>query len=481
MSTLVRPGVNVTLRSTPPSRSAPTDTGVWFVAGITESGPTTPQYIQSMSDYTRIFGQRVSYGILYDCLDIYFREGGGSAWVSRVVGPAPVTATKNLLDGSAGISLIASATGPGAAGNNIKVGVRTGGGAGTFVIFVQDSTNTEVEASPDCINQAAAIAWSFGSNYIRLAAGASSLNPANVAAAALTGGNDDRGNIVDANWATALSNMAPDLGPGQVSAPGRTSDIGHQQLVDHAGNNRRVAILDAPDTATVSTLLTSAVGARTGKQKFAAMFWPWLVVPGIVTGTARTVPPSPLVAGLCGRNDAGGMGQDSPAAGDNGVSITATALTQAAVSDTIRGQLNSGCVDVIRTLYGTIRVYGWRSLVDPLAEPDWVNFGCARLYMGIAANLQSIAEGFVFDKIDGQGKTIGLFGGALAGILAGYYNNGDLFGASPADAYLVDVGSKVNTPTTISNHELHAVCYVRMSEFAEMVQIEIYKKPITEA
>src|SRR5215831_17754270 len=158
MSTLVRPGVNVTLRSTPPVASIPTDTGVWFVAGTTDAGPLAATPIRSMADYTRLFGARVSYSVLYDSLDTYFREGGGTAYVARVVGPAAVTASKNLLDASSGVSLIVSALGPGSSGNNIKVGVRSGSGAGTFVVFVQDANNIEVEATPDCATPGAAIA-----------------------------------------------------------------------------------------------------------------------------------------------------------------------------------------------------------------------------------------------------------------------------------------------------------------------------------
>jgi hypothetical protein len=448
---------------------------------MTDAGPITPTLITSLTQFVSVFGQRVTYSPVYDALDVYFREGGSTAWVTRVVGPSAITASLNLMDNAAAVSLIASALGPGISGNSIKVGVRAGQTGGSFVVFVQDATNTEVEASPDCLNQQSAVNWAKYSAYIRLTLGVSTLNPANVAATALAGGNDDRANVTDAQWLNALNSITTDLGPGQISAPGRTTDIGHQQLVDHAFNHKRVAILDAPDTSTVATLLASATGARTGNQKFAAMFWPWIIVPGVVSGTTRSIPPCALIAGILSRNDGGDFGPNTPAAGDNGVSIYAQDLTQASVSDIIRGQLNTGCVDVVRRMFGGIRVYGWRSLVDPIAEQGWVNFGCARLYMAIAADANDVAEGFVFDTIDGAGHTISAFNGALAGMLQVYYNTGDLYGASATEAFFVDTGSQVNTPQTIANHELHAVCYVKMSEFAEMVQIEVYKKPIQEA
>jgi hypothetical protein len=433
-----------------------------------------------MADYMNIFGQRVSYSVLYDALDVFFREGGAHAVISRVCGPAAVTSTLNLNDAAAAVSLVASALGPGASGNTIKVGVRAGQGSGTFVIFVQDVTNTEVETSPDLADPPTAILWAQYSSHIRLTAGPSANDPVVIAATALGGGNDDRTNITDAQWQTALDAITSDFGPGQVSAPGRTSDIGHQQLVNHVGAHSRVAILDAPDTGTVATLTSSAINARVGTySKFGAMFWPWLTVPGVVSGSNRNVPPSGLIAGLLGRNDSQGMGPDQAAAGDNGISLFTIGLSQKAVTDSVRQSLNGSGVDVIRALYGSFRNYGWRSLSDPVAEIDWVNFGCGRLYMAIAADAHSIADGFIFDKLDGAGHTIASFNGVLTGMLQGYYNSGDLYGASPADAFFVDTGPSVNTPTTIANHELHAVLNVRMSEFAEMVQIEVYKKPIT--
>jgi phage tail sheath protein FI len=477
-TTLIRPGVNVTLRSNPSALGGPTNTGVWFVVGLTDAGPTKPTLIRNMNDYLALFGQRVAYSVLYDALDMFFREGGGSAYIARVVGPAAVTASHNLLDASAGIALVASALGPGASGNAVSVGVRAGQGAGNFVVFVVVG-GVEVETSPDLADNPTAVLWAQNSQNIRLALGASANDPAVAAAAALAGGNDDRSNIVDAQWQAALDAITTDFGPGQVSAPGRTTDPGHQQLVTHAGAHRRVAILDAPDTATLATLQASALGARVGtSSKFGSMYWPWQIIPGVVSGSTRSVPPSALIAGLLARNDNAGLGPDQAAAGDQGVSLATIALSQPAMSDTNRQTANQSGVNVVRSMYGTFRNYGWRSLVDPVAEQDWVNFGCGRLYMAIAADAQALAEGFMFDKIDGRGSTISKFNGVLSAMLQGYYNSGDLYGASASDAYFVDTGSSVNTPTTIANHELHAVLNVRMSEFAEMVQIEVYKIPI---
>jgi hypothetical protein len=483
----VRPGVTITQRSTPSPRANPADTGVWSVVGITDAGPLAPSnspafttLIQSMADFERLYGLRSTVNsLLYDELDLFFREGGSRAWVSRVVGPAAAVATKNLLDVGAGISLVATSIGPGSFYNTVKIGVRAGTVSG-FVIFIQDANNVEVETSPDLATQNAAILWSQSSNYVRLTLGATALNPNPAAAAVLAGGNLDQAGIADAQWQAALDRITSDFGTGQVSAPGRVTAVGHAQVLAHARTNRRDAILDGTDTATTGTVTTLAAADRVGDQRFGGLFWPWLIIPGIVAGTFRTVPPCGLVAGILARNDASGLGPAAPAAGDAGVSRYATGLTQAGVTDTVRQTMNASSVNVIRMMYASARVYGWRSLVDPTADPDWVNLGSVRLYMAISADASLAAEGFAFDKIDGQGKKIAEFNGVLKGILMDYYSSGDLYGDTADQAFYVDTGPNVNTPTRLANNELHAVLNVKMSPFAEWVQIEIVKRPITE-
>jgi hypothetical protein len=475
----VRPGVSVVLRSTPVPRSLDTDLGTSFVVGTADAGPLAPTLIGSMADFERIFGPRVSYSVLYDALDLYFREGGSRAYVSRVVGPAATTGIKNLNDAGAAVALIASAIGPGASSSAISVGVRAGVGAGTFVIFVVVG-GVEVETSGDLDDTVAAVNWGKYSNYIRLALGASANDPAVAAAAALSAGTEDRAAITEAHRQIAIDRFVPDLGPGQVWDPGISTSAGHQRVLAHAAANRRWAILDGPDTPTVATLQAAVVADRAGNQRYGAFFAPWLISPGVVSGTVRSVPPSPVVAGILARNEAAGFGPSDPAAGDNGPSLATTDLTQVPWSDANRTALNASGVNVIRSLFGTNRVYGWRSAVDPNADADWINAGHARLYMAIAWRGYVIGQSYIFDKIDGAGATISNFGKDLSAMLSEYWKSGDLYGATQMEAFRVDVGPTVNTPARLAANELHAVLHVKMSPFAEFVMIEIVKRPITE-
>jgi hypothetical protein len=91
-----------------------------------------------------------------------------------------------------------------------------------------------------------------------------------------------------------------------------------------------------------------------------------------------------------------------------------------------------------------------------------------------------IGAQFNFAQIDPQGLLLSAFNGALVANLAGYYAKGSLFGATAADAFSVNTGSTVNTPTTIANRQLCAIENVRMSPSAELVSITIVRYPVTQ-
>lgn len=482
----LRPSVVIQVKDAPPSRGLPTDTGKWFVAGLTERGPDDAAILlRSMADYDRVYGARVSYGVLYDSLETFFKEGGKEAYVGRVVGPAKTKATKTLNDraGSPLPTLRVDAYGPGAWGANVTVEVQNGSVSNTYVlIFVYNGV--EVERTPDLANPQAAVAWSAGSSYVRItdlgsATAAPNNNPAVLAASALVGGTDDRTNITDTQWLNALNLFVGGYGPGQVSAPGQTTSARYTQVQAHASANNRRALLDAADTATIATV-TSAADAQRTNGRFSGLIWPWIKVPAIdLISTQRVVPPCALLAGLIARSDAT-MHPNTAAAGDNGVSRTTVALSQAAVTDTVRDQLNSKGVMVIREMYGGFRNYGFRSLADPINDPDWINFANSRLLMAIVAQANEIAEQFILKPIDGQRILTNQFGGELKGMLLDYWKQNALFGATSEEAFFVDVGDAVNTPTTMQNNELHADISLKMSPFAELVIITIVKLMITE-
>lgn len=482
-----RPGTSISITSATPPRQAPTDTSTFFCAGITEKGSHTAAVkVTSMAQFESLFGERVSQGAVWDAMDTFFREGGSQAYIGRVVGPTPVYASAKIFDQSGSVdpgdvALVATATSVGTWANELNVVVDYDSGA--FTLTVTHETDGTLETSPSLADRDEAIAWAADSDYISLALGASNEDPRD-GTYSLASGTDDYASATDATWEAALNLFTADLGPGQVAAPGRTTTQGHTDIMEHAENFNRIALLDGADTATVATHTAEAATLRAlGTEARTAMYLaPWLEVPGVLPGTTRTVAPSGTVAGIMARNDQAGKGQNEPSANELGQSRFASDVSQVNWTDDERNTLNDAGVNVIRNMFEGVRLYGYRTLVDPLgADADYLNAANMRLLMAIKAQADLIAERYVLRQIDGRGILIAQFGGDLRGMLLPYYSAGSLYGSTPDEAFVVDVGPAVNTEETIADGELHAVVGVRMAPFAELVVIDIVKVPVSEA
>jgi phage tail sheath protein FI len=281
----------------------------------------------------------------------------------------------------------------------------------------------------------------------------------------------------------ALLLFTRDLGPGQVSAPGRSTATAFTCLAVHAEATNRVAICDAPNTATVATLtaLATPAGITANQERITSIFAPWVVVPGVTSGT-RTIPPSGIVAGLMAKNDSAGVNPNQPSAGQLGQSAYASDASFAYI-DVDRTTLNANGINLLKLVAGSVRVYGYRTLADPSValEANYLQLSNARLYMRIQAELDAIGERFIFRQIDGQRLTINEYGGVLTGALLPYWQRGSLYGTNPEDAFRVDVGPNINTDVTIANGDLRASIMLRMSPFAEEVFMDLVKTKITEA
>ena len=472
---MARPGVEVAVRDAAPPRSAPQGIDAWFVTGISEQGPDTPYLVRGFSEFQSRFGARLANSLLYDSLEAFFREGGTRAYVSRVLGPTPVKAFVVLLDGSAGQVLRVEALDYGSYANALNAVVAIAGS--DFTITITHDTLGTLETSPTLADKQAAIDWSASSSYVRItSAGASVLDPA-AGTFSLATGTDDSGNATETQWTTALGRFTSDLGAGQVSAPGRTTSAAQIALLAHAAAQNRVALVDPVNGADRATLVAAAAALRSdANARYGAMFAPWAQIPGIVAGTLRTVPYSAIQAGLMARQ----VRANEPAAGFNGRAQYAVGVVTS-FTDADRETLNTGGVNIARMLNGGVTTYGYRTLVSPTGLPGWLSLGGTRLIMEATSKFEAIGEQYAFAQIDGEGRVFQRLAGQLTGVCIQYYEESQLYGATPQDAFLVDTGDAVNTSTTIANGDIRAVVYLKVSPFAELVRMEIVKKQITKA
>jgi hypothetical protein len=478
----VRPGTDVAILDSAPPRSAPQTTDAAFFVGLTEQGPLGPQLVETLADFRTRFGARVSYGALYDALEVFFREGGSRAYISRVVGASAVVAGRTLNDGSAVATIKVSAIGPGAFANVYTVAVATVSGG--FTITVADGAGTVITRSPVLADKNAAVDWGVADPSVDVTIAGAGGNPATLSAAVMSGGTDDRASVVDTDWRTALNRFTPALGPGQVLAPGNTAAASRTYLLQHASANRRIALLDASDTATVATVVTEVTTIRTNAgndvARWGALFAPWIRVNGIAAGTTREVAPSSIVAGIMGRNDVAGTAIGQPSAGTiYGISRTALALAQP-YTDTDTATLYNAQANSIRTGPNGIMVYGDQALCDPLVYPLWQGLGSNRTVMKIAAQADAILQNHVFAVMDGQGHEFAKLAGELVGMLMPIWEEGSLYGATFDEAARVDTGPKVNTPASIAARELHATVAVKTSPAADWVTLNLVRVATTE-
>jgi hypothetical protein len=325
------------------------------------------------------------------------------------------------------------------------------------------------------------VAWSAGSAYIRVTADDedAELQPG---LWAFTGGSDGTVPVVDPDvLLEACLEIDPALGPGQLSAPGKTALGQHEALLRGADFGNRVAFLDADPTADEAELTAHVKQLRTLEvDRCGGLFAPRAVIPGLAINTRRIVPWSGIQSGLTAHRDTfGNIAQ--PAAGRYGISRAAFALERE-YDDDERERLMLAGVNTARVIQQSVRAYGFRSLVDPEGpRRAWLQLSGVRTAMAIKAEGDAEAENYVFAVLDGRLRKIAEFGAALSGICLRYWQNDALFGLTSEDAFRVDVGDAVNTPETIADGQLRGALLLKVAPFAEFVEVLIVKQAITES
>lgn len=482
------PGVTTVIVESSPPATAPTDLGVAHITGITERGPLGPVLIRSLQRFVAWYGGRITTSEVYDWVETYFREGGASLYMSRVVGPDPVVSNVTLAVDSGSSPLKIVAVGPGDWYDDLSIKVVDGLVTDTFsfeTYYDPDSTTVPVEKSPE-LSIAEFIIWAEeNSTYIRgEALGGTGPLTAGGAAQSLASGDDDIGNVTDDEHQAALDLITRDYGPGQVAQPGRTSQTAHAQLIAHGAANRRRPIADAPDSENEATLGAALDADRAAfsinkEYRRAGVFWPRIRIPGIVPGPAREVSYSALQCALIARIADGSP--NVPAAGVNGEAQWVLGPKRK-LADDVRERLNARGLNVGKLVYGKLRTYGWRSLALKDSDPNWWQFGASGVAMFVITNGEAIGENYVLNEVDPSYIRLQKFAGDLEGMMSDLYKDGkgSLWGTTAADAFRVDTGPSVNTTATLEDGDVRAVITYKRSPNSEDVRLELVAKRPTE-
>lgn len=505
------PGVNINVTASNSNARGNAPTGTWFVLGVAAGPAGIAVPVNSIADFNKYFGQVVNGQVtgrytladvdstlLYDSLDVYFREGGVNAWVSRVVpGTGATVATSGTTGGKILLTALGAGTWANSATNAVNgliltinaytVGSNTQYGAVLTYNGVNLATTSGLGSDTDVINWVNSLP-AYNAMCVASSQSGSSVLPSAGSSVELvfTGGTDAA--VVDGDATAALAVFTDSFGPGQVSYPGSTSAAVYVSLTNHAAAHNRVAVLDGTNTATASTLTGAVTTLQSSvtDPSYASMFAPWIVVPGLVNSNpaqssgavfSRTVPPSALAAAKMSSNDQNNDANVPAAGTTNGKSAYAINVSQV-YSNSDRSALNAGGVNVVRSVpnVNTIAIYGFRSCA---LDQNWAFLNNVRFRMQITRDFDVIGEGFVFSEIDGKGQIFSAFAGALSGVCQNYWVRKSLYGATIGEAFAVNTGPQVNTPTTIAAGQINASVNLRMSPFGELVTINVTKYSVS--
>jgi hypothetical protein len=514
-----RPGTLVTVSDEIPPVAAATDTSVGFMVGEAEHGPTDTVLVRSVDSWRNRFGERSAPTAVFDAVDSFFRDRGSRLYFRRLTDGATaasvvaedadddeiftVTATEvgawgngltlELVSPSAAAALARTRARPRlelvarAQDDDVDDDVDDGaddgpeqGAAVPAVAVVRRGTQV-LERSVTLATTGDLVAWSAGAAYVRVTAPDETV-ALTLGAHALAGGLNGTVPVTDPDaLLDACLAIDPALGPGQLTAPGKTALGQHEAVLRGADFGNRVAYLDADPAADEATLTAHVRQLRTLEvDRCGGLFAPRAVIPGLAINTRRIVPWSGIQAGLTAHRDTfGNIAQ--PAAGRFGMSRAAFDLERE-YDDDARERLMLAGVNTARIVQQSVRGYGFRSLVDPEGpRRAWLQLSGVRTAMAIKAEGDAEAENYVFAVLDGRLRKIAEFGGALSGICLRYWQNDALFGLTSEEAFRVNVGDAVNTPETIADGQLRAVLLLKVAPFAEFVEVQIVKQAITEA
>ncbi len=252
-----------------------------------------------------------------------------------------------------------------------------------------------------------------------------------------------------------------------IAAPGITDPNVQLTLVAHCENlGSRFAVLDMPrDSRKVEELIAHR---DIFDSEYAALYHPWLSVFDPLDKKNIAVPPSGSILGIYARTDATRGVHKAPA---NEVVRGCVGLD----SQFNKGEqdiLNPKGINLIRAFPGQgIRVWGARTASS---NSSWRYVNVRRLFIFIEESIRANTNWAVFEPNDEVlwtrvQRTISVF-------LEGLWRGGSLSGASPEEAFFVNIGHDTMTQDDINNGRLVCVIGVAPVKPAEFVIFRISQK-----
>jgi phage tail sheath protein FI len=226
-----------------------------------------------------------------------------------------------------------------------------------------------------------------------------------------------------------------------VAVPGATSDAARKTITDHCqkpGVQDRFASLDAP--LKPQSVTSDAIKGETGTSDYGALYYPWIMVADPVSKSALAVPPSGHIAGLYARVDAMRGVYKAPA---NEVLLGALATVRP-VSRAEQAGLNPDGVNVLRVFNGSVTVWGARTLASGSGNSEFQYINVRRLFLFMRESIEQGTQWVVFEP--NAAPLWAKIRRNVTAFLTTLWNEGALFGATPAEAFYVRCDETTNPP-----------------------------------
>jgi phage tail sheath protein FI len=476
------PGVHVEEIPGPHTISGVPTSNTAFVDFFPRGPVGTAVQVASSAEFERVFGgldqrSEAGYGILQ-----YFQNGGGTAWVVRVVPKSAAAATGGLF-GRFGVT----AANAGAWGNRVRFSA-TSAGPETFALQVE-----EVAAGGVTVLNSegyAALSTVAGSPAycVSVVNGASTLirmeDPGSTAdSPALTGGTD--GTWADGEFATALIAGFNDGLTGValnilcIPAAANMDDAPMASVYTAAETfcttRRAFLIIDIPPSARVGTPQAMATWLGKNEQAYrgasAALYYPRLKMADPLNNfQLREVASSGTMAGIYAATDTARGVWKAPA----GVQAVVSGATPVCVmNDTDNGLLNPLGINAIRS-FPVSGVVSWGSRTlqgDDGQNSQWKYIPVQRLAQYIE---NSLYAGLTWAVFEPNAATLwSQIGLSVSAFLNNLYRQGAFMGSTPKDAYYVTCGPSTTTQSEIDSGVVNIVAGFAPLKPAEFVIVQI--------
>jgi phage tail sheath protein FI len=202
-------------------------------------------------------------------------------------------------------------------------------------------------------------------------------------------------------------------------------------------------------------------------SKYAALYYPWLLVvdPLRENALTRPIPPSGHAAGQYARTDFETGVHKAPA----NAPLVWVQDASLLVNPEMHGLLNEQGINVVRSFSGRgLRIFGARTVSS---DPDWRYVNVRRLLMMIAKAVYLSTQWAVFEPNDAI--TRAKLHLSLTSFLAALWQKGALMGEAPEQAFFVRCDEDNNPPFERANGRLLAEVGVAPSQPFEFVVLRV--------